>query len=108
MKTMALHDGVLGNLKSDSVSLDKKDLFEIRIKKFSSLPSIESMRKSLEDIERLLPKGTATTVSKAEKQCENKAYKGAAFYMAALPFISKGDTFLDNLKMISEFINPKE
>lgn len=106
MKTMALHDGKLAGLKAGAVALDKKDLFQIRMQKMTSVPDIGSLKESISLLNTILPPGQAENVEKANRKCEMRNAKGLAGYISSLPFMSKGDPFLDNLKNIFQYINP--
>lgn len=105
MKVMALHDGTINGLKAGAVALDKKDLFQIRIQKLGTLPSVDVLRGSIAKLNSIIPPGQATSVEGANKKCEERNSKGTSAYVTSLAFMSKGDAFLDNLKIIYEFIN---
>lgn len=105
MKVMALHDGQLRGLQAGAVALDKKDLFQIRLQKLTAAPDMGSLREAISLLSTILPPGQAESVQKANKMCEERNRKGTASYIASLPFMSKGDPFLDNLKIIFKYIN---
>lgn len=100
MKVMALHDGQLRGLQAGAVALDKKDLFQIRMQKLTSVPDIASLRESISLLATILPPGQAESLDKANRMCEERNRKGTSAYISSLPFMSKGDPFLDNLKII--------
>merc|ERR1719359_514669 len=102
---MALHDIAINGLKAGAVALDKKDLFQIRAQKLGALPTVHILRDSIAKLNRVIPPGQATSVEGANKKCEDRNTKGTSAYITSLPFMSKGDAFLDNLKIIYEFIN---
>lgn len=100
MKVMALHDVTITGLKAGAVALDKKDLFQIRLQKLAALPDVSALRASIAKLNTILPPGQAATVENANKKCEERNRKGSSAYITSLPFMSKGDPFLDNLKII--------
>lgn len=100
MKVMAMHDGELGSLKAGAVALDKKDLFQIRMHKMGKLPDMQDLRNSIKELSRILPPGVATSVDDAGKKCDSRNKQGANSYITSLSYMSKGDPFLDNIKLV--------